>query len=112
MFLCCLLLVTQGREARTSLEEGILSLTGVLGAHKIMASSPDMDQSTVSALRVGARWTQIGSLTLLGLGSRVKGEGQSGEQLYCRPSPLQWEKQTCHQESPGAASLPCRECSW
>lgn len=53
-----------GREARTSFEGGILSPTGVLAAHKIMASSPDMDQATVSALRVGARRKQIESLNL------------------------------------------------
>lgn len=48
-----------GREARTSFEGGILSPTGVLAAHKIMASSPDMDQATVSALRVGVKRKQI-----------------------------------------------------
>lgn len=41
---------------------------GVLSAHKIMASSPDMDQATVSALRVGATLKQIGSLTLFRVG--------------------------------------------
>lgn len=61
-----------GREARTSFEGGILSPTGVLAAHKIMASSPDMDQATVSALRVGARRKQIESLNLFSVGSRVR----------------------------------------
>lgn len=45
-----------GREARTGLEGRTLSPAGVLAAHKIMASSPDMDLGTVSSLRVGARW--------------------------------------------------------
>ena len=37
-----------------ALREGLLSPAGVVAAHKIMASSPDMDLATVSALRVGA----------------------------------------------------------
>lgn len=37
-----------------ALREGLLSPAGVVAAHKIMASSPDMDMATVSALRVGA----------------------------------------------------------
>lgn len=43
-----------GREARTGHEEELFPLSGILAAHKIMASSPDMDLATVSALRVGA----------------------------------------------------------
>lgn len=37
-----------------ALREGLLTPAGVVAAHKIMASSPDMDLATVSALRVGA----------------------------------------------------------
>lgn len=42
------------RETKTGLERGILFSAGILAAHKITASSPDMDLATVSALRVGA----------------------------------------------------------
>lgn len=37
-----------------------LSPVGVLAAHKIMASSPDMDLATVSALRVSAGCLPLG----------------------------------------------------
>ena len=40
-------------------EGGTLSPAGVLAAHKIMASSPDMDLATVSALRVGEGWPLV-----------------------------------------------------
>ncbi|XP_032097190.1 pyrroline-5-carboxylate reductase 1, mitochondrial isoform X2 [Sapajus apella] len=45
-------------EARTGHEEELFPLSGVLAAHKIMASSPDMDLDTVSALRkIGVKLT-------------------------------------------------------
>ena len=43
---------SQKKKKRT--EEELFLPSGVLAAHKIMASSPDMDLATVSALRVGA----------------------------------------------------------
>lgn len=61
-------------EDRTDLEEGSLLPAGILAAHKIMASSPDMDLATVSALRVGAGWTGTGRWSLKGLSHCVWGE--------------------------------------
>lgn len=94
-----------GREARTSFEGGTLSLAGVLAAHKIMASSPDMDQATVSALRVGARWKQIGSLGLSVHHTRLRARVESS----CTVAPTPVGKQTCHEDP---ASLACHEYSW
>lgn len=84
-----------------SFEGRILFPAGVLAAHKIMASSPDMDQATVSALRVGATLKQIGSLT--------EGQGGSG----CTVAPYSSGKsKPAIRKSPDAASLPCHEYSW
>lgn len=54
------------REARTGLDGRTVSPAGVLAAHKIMASSPDMDLATVSSLRVGAGWPCRGWSVCLG----------------------------------------------
>lgn len=63
-----------GVGARTGLEGGTLSPAGVLAAHKIMASSPDMDLATVSSLRVGAGW-QGGCACRVCLGVRLRQPG-------------------------------------
>ncbi|KAG8507554.1 Pyrroline-5-carboxylate reductase 1, mitochondrial, partial [Galemys pyrenaicus] len=73
-----------GREARVGGERGTLP-TGVLAAHRITASSPDMGLATVSALRLEL-WSRGGqdasraprSWEGRGWGCRRAGQGQAG----------------------------------